>query len=464
MHKPGQKGLLTPVTEPGFQGWIGLARRDITPPVGIYARNWGAASHDAAEGIHRPLTATVLTIQDKPQGRPCVLVILDLGWYRCREDEWAIRGPLVEELNLDPARVMVALAHTHSGPARAPGEEPGADLFPPYIRQVGQQVKEAVEEALRSACPAVLTWATGRCDLARNRDLPDPQSDRYVCGFNPNASADDTLLVGRVTDENGTILAVLANYACHPTTLAWLNRLISPDYIGALRETVEGHIEGAMLLFMQGASGELGPREGYEADPEFADAHGRQLGYAVLSTLEGMLPPATALTYDGVVASGAPLATWKRVPHKPPTDLAAVRTEIDFPVNEPCLPKTEQLIRGLERTQDRLQRELLNRKLGIRKHIGEGSSVTVPLYLWRVGDAFFVGVPGEAYSFIQMELRRRLAPRPVIWMNMVNAPAIGYFPTSDAYDRDIYQVNFSPYGCGCLEKMLETAERVLREL
>ncbi len=48
----------------GFKGIIGVARRDITPPVGIYARQWGAELHDVAEGIHRPLCVTVLSISD----------------------------------------------------------------------------------------------------------------------------------------------------------------------------------------------------------------------------------------------------------------------------------------------------------------------------------------------------------------------------------------------------------------
>ena len=39
----------------GFRGLIGVARRDVTPPVGIYARMWGAAKHDQAEGVHKPL-------------------------------------------------------------------------------------------------------------------------------------------------------------------------------------------------------------------------------------------------------------------------------------------------------------------------------------------------------------------------------------------------------------------------
>ncbi len=46
-----------------FKGEMGVARADITPPPGIYARSWGSAQHDAAEGIHRPLVATCLFLR-----------------------------------------------------------------------------------------------------------------------------------------------------------------------------------------------------------------------------------------------------------------------------------------------------------------------------------------------------------------------------------------------------------------
>ena len=39
---------------------FGLAVRDITPPVGIYHRMWGAARHDRSAGVHRPLRATAM--------------------------------------------------------------------------------------------------------------------------------------------------------------------------------------------------------------------------------------------------------------------------------------------------------------------------------------------------------------------------------------------------------------------
>src|SRR5260370_23209707 len=47
----------------------GVARGDITPPVGIYHRLWGAAVHDRATGAHRPLLATLLWLE-APDGLP----------------------------------------------------------------------------------------------------------------------------------------------------------------------------------------------------------------------------------------------------------------------------------------------------------------------------------------------------------------------------------------------------------
>src|SRR5579864_7624925 len=103
--------------EPGFAGLIGVERADITPPVGIYARSWGAATHEVAEGIHRPLTATALALRAVAEDAPLILVALDLGWWRTGDDERYARHALLDALALDPARVVIALSHTHAGPS-----------------------------------------------------------------------------------------------------------------------------------------------------------------------------------------------------------------------------------------------------------------------------------------------------------------------------------------------------------
>src|SRR5262249_20282608 len=163
----------------------------------------------------------------------------------------------------------------------------------------------------------------------------------------------------------------LVNYACHPTTLAWQNRLLSPDYIGAMRETVEAQTERAPCLFLQGASGELAPREQYTDDVAIADRHGRQLGHAVLSTLEGMLPPGRLLVYRGVVESGAPLATWALKPHAPSAALEVARMEVELPLKS--LPTREEIEAQIAACQDRTLRERLVRKRRIRESVGEES-------------------------------------------------------------------------------------------
>ena len=101
---------------PGFEGRIGVARCDITPPVGIYSRMWGSAEHDVAEGVHRALTATVLTFAPSNGGDPLVLVQLDLGWWRRADDEEFVRAAVLEELALDKTRLAIALSHSHAGP------------------------------------------------------------------------------------------------------------------------------------------------------------------------------------------------------------------------------------------------------------------------------------------------------------------------------------------------------------
>ena len=63
-----------------FRGLIGVAREDITAPVGIYARSWGAAKHDVAEGVHRPLTLTCVAFQSTVDESPLVLIAAVPDW------------------------------------------------------------------------------------------------------------------------------------------------------------------------------------------------------------------------------------------------------------------------------------------------------------------------------------------------------------------------------------------------
>jgi hypothetical protein len=444
-------------TDSAFTGFIGVAQADITPPPGIYARNWGASAYDTAEGVHRPLMLTCITFQSTLQEEPLILISADLGWWKNKDDEWLVRKGILEELSLDSSRLMFCLSHTHAGPSiyRDDAFKPGGELIEPYLLKVRNTAIQAAKSGLSRATPATLTWHYGKCNLAANRDLSVSDSKRILVGFNPEQPADDTLLVGRVTDkhDHDRIIATLVNYACHPTTLAWENRLISPDYVGAMREVVESYT-AAPCLFLQGASGELAPAEQYVGEPDIADKHGFQLGYAVLSTLSSMLPPETLLSLDGIIESGAPLAVWKRKNYPSKTSLSASAIEVSLPLKP--LPSLTEIEEQLNTCEDRALKERLWRLRGIRKSVGNGDSVQVPLWIWQLGDSFLIGQPNEAYSIFQKQLRSQVYPQAAAVMNIVNG-SFGYLPPRDFYDKDIYPVWQTPFVEGSLELLIETA-------
>src|SRR5262245_51113414 len=112
MMEPVKNKSTTSVADFSFSGLVGVARCDITPPVGIYNRLWGAAKHDRAEGVHRPITAAALAIRRRPEDAPLVLIALD--WCVLTKNSGQIVMPPLVALAGDAGRVIVNCSHTHS--------------------------------------------------------------------------------------------------------------------------------------------------------------------------------------------------------------------------------------------------------------------------------------------------------------------------------------------------------------
>jgi hypothetical protein len=469
---------------------FGVAEADITPPPGIYHRMWGAATHDRAEGVHRPLRATVAIITSPfaattpGWAAPVIIASLDHCLVGAAELDMLLE-PIEAVTGVPRQSVTILFTHTHGAGLMTLDRQslPGGELIPEYLRTVGQELAKLVAQAVSRLRPATMVFGQGRCDLAVFRDQWDADSGQFVCGYDPKVRADDTLLVARVASDSGETLATFVNYACHPTTLAWDNRLVSPDYIGAMRELIERET-GAPCVFLQGASGELGPYEGYVGDVAVADRNGRRVGYAAMAAIESLPPPGTCYRYAGPVVSGATIGVWRHEP-LPAAELSALGEwrhrswNVELPYRAE-LPTAAQVAADLDQwrvaesqamaagdvARARDCRAMVERQTRMARRLEQlptGASYPLEVRLWRMGGADFLAVPGEHYSLLQTALRAVAPHRPLLIATIAQGWGPSYLPTSDTYGRGIYQESIAIVAPGSLERVVMEVERVLRE-
>ncbi|MFM8286739.1 MAG: hypothetical protein ACKOGA_08440 [Planctomycetaceae bacterium] len=465
---------------------LGVARGEITPPVGIYHRMWGAATHQRATGVHRPLTATALCLAPLAETgvSPTFLLAVDhcLLWG---SEQQELLEQLSARTGVEPGRIVVCWSHTHAAGLldRSRAAEPGGELIGPTLEALHATLADLMIKARETLEPACLVYGTADCRLATNRDYFEPGSGRPVCGYNPDGPADRTALVARAVSQAGKTLCTVVNYACHPTTLAWGNTLISPDYPGAMRELLEEAEGGAPCLFLQGASADLGPRHGFVASPEVADRNGRQLGYAALSALEALDPPGTTWTYGGAVVSGATLGEWSAQPVSESENAALAQFRFhgfEIPLAyRPDLPQRDEVLASRATWEARKREaeargeataardahamiERMDRQLTRLRVLPPDPRFPLPVWTWRLGDALWIACEGELYQSFQQELRRRFPGLAVMVVTLANGSRVTYLPEAAAYGQGSYPESISLLARGALEELVEGITRELR--
>ncbi len=461
-----------------------MGKVEITPPVGIYHRMWGAASHDRAEGVHRPLYATVLWLANREGDLSnsvavvgvdhCILDDVDVSTYR---------SAIAEELGIPSSNVMICLSHTHAAGLMSRTREhlPGGELIAGYLDSIAVKLSELARSLRSQMIDANIMYGKGQCDLARDRDYWDWEMSKFVCGYNPNGNADSRLMAARIEDLDQRCIGTVVNYACHPTTLAWDNRQISPDYIGAMRETVEAQT-GGHCLFLQGASGDLGPLMGFVGETEVADRNGRWLGYSVLATLESLPPQKMDYAYCGAVVSGTSIGTWKYQPYDRQQEVesshwrvAEVIAHLPYRHDLATLAETRSEMADWERRESQAKEvgdateaarchamvEQKRRQAWRLESIPAGKCFPLRISWMRLGQSIWLFLPGEHYQVVQTTLRRRYPQFPWIIVTIANGWQPGYVPPANKYGYGIYQEEIALVAAGSEETVIETIARAV---
>jgi hypothetical protein len=356
------------------------------------------AGYGARQGVSvgtlDQLYAKILVLEGKD--RSVALVTMDLiGIFPDHQTD-QLRSRVKKAVGIDD--VILSCSHTHSGP--------NMETENPLEWQVKavDDIGAAIERAWSGRAPARMGVGQGSVFIAHNRLYYMSNGGGKMLWRNETkirtSPVDPTAMVLRLDRMDGTPLALVVNYACHPVVLGPENLRYSADYPGEMMRIVESSVPGnPMCMFVQGASGDINPY--YDKTPIDQNAvglmkeTGRTMAKEVLKVAKTIQ---TKPAPDSEIKSTREVLKFKSRWNK--EKLLALLA--DYPIPESY-------------------RKTLERRLV--------ASFEVPLTVLLINQDFaYVGIPAEIFVDYQIDLRERIKDFPVIFGGYTNGN-FAYIPT-----------------------------------
>lgn len=438
---------------------IGIGEVNYTPDIGLdMAGNYRGDDY-ASRGVHDPLYARAIVAINEKGGKAAMLTV-DIC-YIPKESVEMMRAHIASQTTLKPGNIMIMATHTHSGPV--------ADLSIPKTKEFLTKAADAVIIADKDAKPTVLSVGRANEDrVSHNRRLKCIDGTTHMCwekfepGFviEPWGPIDPELITLSIAQE-GKPTGVIVNFACHATTLTGNNWLYSADYPGYLGESIK-RVKGEdyMPLFFNGCCGnvtQVDYRVGFPDTYQECQRIGYMLGVSALEAIQNEKPVSS-----DVVAVSKEMVPVKRM----------TITDEQFEWAQAIMKKVEK--EGMPPLQADGIPDAQYAKDWIEMRRNQDIVDSLEVMVVRVGDAAFVGLPGEMFTEFGIDIKAKSPCRNTMVMGLANDRK-GYFPTSVSFTQG--PKGFTPmitgyettpgttkYEIGSGEKLAESAIRQLEGL
>ncbi len=254
---------------------VGYAQCDITPTKPTPMWGYGARHNALSKGTRDPLMARAIVIDAGAE--KLAIVGMDLG--RGPRDDMMQRIRKAVKSGAGVGLVMIAGSHTHHGPVielrEKPGEGEGVyeDAIA-YVAELEKKLIGVIEEAASKAQDARIGWGSAKVDMNRNRHTkiePKP--------------TDPELSVLRLDDKDGKPIAMLVNFAAHPTMYDEADLRFSSEYPGQMVNEIQ-RVAHIPCVFMQGACGDLSMKPTPET--RTIETFGKALAEKALAVVNGI--------------------------------------------------------------------------------------------------------------------------------------------------------------------------------
>ena len=424
---------------------LGTARRDISPPEGIYLIGYGDRS-GGNTSVRDRLTATAALWQDG-SGRRVAVVFADLLGIN-REVYRRIEKKISLELKLNG--LLLSCLHTHSGPITWAPEYLGpglllkdfflrtaalpAGLSRPrgllsnkrYIDSLVDSISDAVVSASSSLSEVEIYRSSAPFSAGINR-REETAEGRIIIGRNEEGPAPERMNIVQARDKNtGTPVLNLVNIDCHPVLFGPASYAVSADWPGEMRRGIEAELPGFTVV-MQGGAADVNPdgmRHDAVATAEIQEKGVEKLGAAAAASV------ISACGMMEAVEGGPEISFREKRVDIPVTEGRGYRRELSAAAGMPEWIVDPVLnLRYPWKTETRT----VNGRL------------TTPIYcsMMRIGGLCIAGLSMETF-FETAESVRKLLPGTALVSGYSNG-LTGYLPTEAAFDAGGYEVEMSPY-------------------
>ena len=422
----------------------GTSTQVITPPVGTSLAGY---FHDrVSTGVHDDLLAKALVLDN---GRKKVaIVVCDLLWIQ-GEQVRRVRELALKAAGIPPENIMISCTHTHTGPETRV-KRPMVPINEAYIERLPQLIADSIIRAEANLQPAVIRLGEefeDRLSFNRRFLMKDGSVAFNPGKMNPDiigpvGPTDPQLNVLRVDHEDGSPMAIIANFSMHPDVMTGCE--ISADFPGESSRLLSSFYESKpMVMYMQGACGNL-----------------NQIDVSSSTNQNG---PKEVMRLSRILA-GKSLAASELSQPMSCEDLGSISRELGIKYH----PLTEELKTKAEETRkkakpndfEKAQAEL------IASYELDGKTAAVEVQAIRIGDTAVVGVPGEYFVEYGLNIKQWSPFDQTFIAELANA-AFGYIPTLDAFYPGTYET--MPILSATLEpsagvQIANEAGKMLREL
>ena len=181
----------------------------------------------------------------------------------------AIRSRIKAELpSIDPEHIVMSSTHTHSGPDVVGiwGKDLAhSGVNDKHMQLIVDRALEAIKEATEARKPVSISYGTGSFGEDWVKNISEP------------GELDRSVSIIKFSDSKGKNIAMLTNFACHPTIMDDASTAASSDYVWGYYKYLDS-AQGGVNMFLQGAIGGWIQPEGVPHTYDYANYYGSSLG------------------------------------------------------------------------------------------------------------------------------------------------------------------------------------------